>query len=87
MPFALNDNPLLFPILNAPIESVATDTESDKSGHEVLVDAAEKGGEGLWAGASLGLVTGFQARTGARVTWAGGVSVFSDEFIDKEIAP
>lgn len=51
------------------------------------MEAAEKGGEGLWAGASLGVVTGFQAKSGARVTWVGGVSVFSDEFIEKEIAP
>lgn len=81
-----NYNPLLVPILSAPAESVATDTESDKSGADVLVDAAEKGGEGLWAGAELQVVTGFQARgrsgsgSGARVVWAGGVSLFSDEF-------
>jgi len=52
-----------------------------------LVDAIEKGGEGLWAGSELGVVTGFQARSGARVTWAGGVDVFSDAFAKAEVAP
>jgi oligosaccharyltransferase complex subunit beta len=51
------------------------------------VDAAEKGGEGLWAGSQLGVVTGFQATSSARVVWAGGVELFGDEFAQKEVAP
>ena len=73
-------------ILRAPLESFASDTESDKDG-DTLVEAIEKGGEGLWAGSQLGVVTGFQARSGARVTWAGGVDVFSDVFAKAEVAP
>ena len=45
----------------------------------------EKGGEGLWAGSKMGVVTGFQALGNARVTWVGGVKVFSDEFALKEV--
>jgi len=51
-----------------------------------LVDAAEKGGEGLWAGNQLGVVAGFQVRGGARATWVGGIDVFSNEFMTKEIS-
>jgi oligosaccharyltransferase complex subunit beta len=95
VPFALGDNPLLVPILNGPPEGVAADAgtgtgtgaETDKSGADAFVEAAERGGEGLWAGANLGVVTGFQARTGGRVLWSGGVSVFSDEYASKDIAP
>lgn len=79
IPFYIRNNPLLVQILRAPTESFATDTESDK-GADVLVDAAEKGGEGLWAGADLHVVAGFQARGGGRVVWAGGVELFSDEY-------
>jgi oligosaccharyltransferase complex subunit beta len=79
IPFYIGNNPLLVPILRAPAESFATDTESDK-GADVLVEAAEKGGEGLWTGADLHVVTGFQARSGGRVVWAGGVDLFSDEY-------
>ena len=75
----------MVPILNAPAESFAADSESD-SGASALVDAAEKGGEGLWAGSSLGLDTGFQTLNGARATWVGGVEVFSDDYIQKEIS-
>ncbi|CAL1703321.1 unnamed protein product [Somion occarium] len=64
IPFSLQNNPLLVPILNA----------------------ADKGGEGLWAGSQLGLVTGFHALGGPRVTWVGGVDIFSDEYIQKEVA-
>lgn len=78
---------MLVPILLAPPESVATDTETDKSGADVLVDAAEKGGEGLWAGKELNVVTGFQARSGARVVFTGGVSLFSDEFANAKTVP
>ncbi|KAF9009511.1 oligosaccharyl transferase beta subunit [Cyathus striatus] len=84
IPFALGDNPLLVPILNAPSESFAA--EVDGGSADSIVDAAEKGGEGLWAGSSLGVVTGFQATTGARITWVGGVEVFSDEFAKKEVS-
>ncbi|KAF8311567.1 Dolichyl-diphosphooligosaccharide-protein glycosyltransferase [Clavulina sp. PMI_390] len=89
-------NPLIVPILNAPPESVATDTESDRSGADVLVDAADKGGEGLWAGPELQVVTGFQtyvgglgnapSGSGGRVVWAGGVSLFKDEFMKGTVA-
>ena len=86
MPFAFSPNPLLVPILNAPTESFATDTTSD-AGIDAVADAAEKGGEGLWAGSSLGLVAGFQALGGARTTWVGGVDMFTDEYAQMEIAP
>ncbi len=85
VPFAYSPNPLLVPILNAPSESFAADSTSD-SGAEAVVEAADKGGEGLWAGSQLGLVAGFQAHGGARVLWAGGVDLFSNEFAQKEVA-
>ena len=85
IPFAHGNNPLLVPILHAPIESFASDTDSD-SGAEVLFDAAERGGEGLWAGSTLGVVTGFQTRdSSARVTWVGGVELFSDSYVNKKL--
>ncbi|KAJ3562443.1 hypothetical protein NP233_g9568 [Leucocoprinus birnbaumii] len=83
--FALSNNPLIVPILNAPPHAFAS--EVDGGSADSLVDATEKGGEGLWAGSSLGLVTGFQTRNGARIVWAGGVEMFSDEFAQKEVAP
>ncbi|KDN41197.1 hypothetical protein RSAG8_07611, partial [Rhizoctonia solani AG-8 WAC10335] len=43
--------------------------------------------EGLWAGNSMSVVAGFQVAGGARATWVGGVSVFSDEFAKAEVAP
>jgi len=100
--FALSSNPLLFPILHAPAESFVGDL-SDASGlvSDALADAAEKGGEGLWAGSSLAVVAGFQTLVGggtghgtdagsgleqqARVAWVGGASLFSDEFAKKQI--
>ncbi|KAL0947621.1 hypothetical protein HGRIS_013710 [Hohenbuehelia grisea] len=82
---ALGNNPRLVPILRAPAESFAADS-TDDSGSIAVADAAEKGGEGLWAGSQMGLVTGFQVVGGARATWVGGVSVFSDEFAKKEIS-
>ncbi|KAI0933539.1 hypothetical protein AcW1_005344 [Taiwanofungus camphoratus] len=85
VPFAYGSNPLLVPILNAPPESFAADSDRD-SGADAIFDSAEKGGEGLWAGSSLGLVAGFQALGGARVTWVGGIELFSDDFANKEIA-
>ncbi|KAL6308693.1 dolichyl-diphosphooligosaccharide-protein glycosyltransferase [Sparassis latifolia] len=84
VPFALSNNPLLVPILNAPAESFAADSDSN-AGADAVLDAAEKGGEGLWAGSQLALVVGFQALHGARATWAGGVDLFSDEFAKKEL--
>ncbi|KAI0046906.1 dolichyl-diphosphooligosaccharide-protein glycosyltransferase [Auriscalpium vulgare] len=84
VPQALGANPLLVPLLRAPPESFAADTDKD-AGAEAVVDAAEKGGEGLWAGSALGVVTGFQTRDSARVVWAGGVELFGDEFAKKEI--
>ena len=85
IPFAHGNNPLLVPILHAPAESFASDTDSD-SGAEVLIDAAERGGEGLWAGSTLGVVTGFQTRdSSARVTWVGGVELFSDAYVNKKL--
>ncbi|KAH9852794.1 Dolichyl-diphosphooligosaccharide--protein glycosyltransferase subunit WBP1, partial [Lenzites betulinus] len=59
--------------------------DSDSSA-DVLVEAAEKGGEGLWAGSQLSLVTGFQTPTNARTTWIGGVDMFTDKFFNKEVA-
>jgi len=84
IPFAFGNNPLLVPILNAPPQSFAADSDSD-SGAEALYDASEKGGEGLWAGSSLGLVAGFQTLSGTRATFAGGVELFSDEYAQKEV--
>lgn len=86
IPFSLQNNPLLFPILNAPAESFAADSEND-SGAETVVQASEKGGEGLWAGSQLSLVAGFQTLGGVRATWVGGVDLFSNEYAQKETAP
>ncbi len=85
VPQALGNNPMLVPILKAPPQAFASDADSDK-GADALVEAAEKSGEGLWAGSSLSLVTGFQALSNARATWLGGVELFSDDFINKEIS-
>ncbi|KAG8899502.1 oligosaccharyl transferase glycoprotein complex, beta subunit, partial [Tulasnella sp. 403] len=82
----LGDNPLAFPILQAPPESFSTDTTED-GGANSLVDATEKGGEGLWAGSKMNVVSGFQVTNGARVTFAGGVKLFSNEFFETEVAP
>ncbi|TFK46346.1 Dolichyl-diphosphooligosaccharide-protein glycosyltransferase [Heliocybe sulcata] len=84
IPFALGNNPLLVPFLNAPAESFAADTTED-SGADALVDAAEKGGEGLWAGKDMSVVTGFQTVDGGRVLFVGGVELFNDEFAKKEV--
>ena len=82
IPAALGSNPLLFPFLHAPAESFASDAAAD-SGADLILEAADRGGEGLWAGSSLSLVTGFQTRNGGRVTWVGGVELFSDDFAKK----
>lgn len=84
IPAALGNNPLLFPILRAPAESFASDATTD-SGADSVLEAADRGGEGLWVGSSLSLVTGFQTRNGARVTWTGGVELFSDSFAKKHV--
>ncbi|KAI0263754.1 Dolichyl-diphosphooligosaccharide--protein glycosyltransferase subunit WBP1 [Gloeopeniophorella convolvens] len=84
IPFAHNNNPLLVPILKAPAESFASDADSDAGGDAVF-DSAERSGEGLWAGSSLGIVTGFQTRENGRITWAGGVELFSDEYANKPL--
>ncbi|SJL04776.1 uncharacterized protein ARMOST_08146 [Armillaria ostoyae] len=70
-------------ILNAPEESFAADSDSAT---DTFADAAEKGGEGLWAGSQLGVVSGFQVLNGARVAWVDGVDLFSDKFANKEIS-
>jgi len=77
--FAMSPNPMLFPIISAPAESFATDTTKDDEA-EILLEASNKGGEGLWAGSSMGVVAGFQTKSGARVVWAGSVDMFSDKF-------
>ncbi|KAF5349618.1 hypothetical protein D9756_009018 [Leucocoprinus leucothites] len=82
--FVLSNNPLIVPILNAPPYAFASEVDGGTA--DSLVDATEKRGEGLWAGSQLGLVTGFQAKNGARVVWTGGVELFSDEFAQKEVA-
>lgn len=53
------------PILNAPPEAFASDAASDKDA-QALVDAADKGGEGIWAGSELSVVSGFVTKTGGR---------------------
>ncbi|KAF6764640.1 dolichyl-diphosphooligosaccharide-protein glycosyltransferase [Ephemerocybe angulata] len=87
IPQALSTNPLLIPILRAPAESFASETLVTSGSADALVESAEKGGEGLWAGSSLSAVTGFQATNGARIAFVGGAEVFSDELAQKEVAP
>ncbi|KAG6886534.1 hypothetical protein C0992_003532 [Termitomyces sp. T32_za158] len=84
VPHSIGNNPMVVPILRAPAESFASET--DGGSPDALVDAAERGGEGLWAGSQLGLVTGFQTLDNSRVTFVGGADLFSDEFAQKEIS-
>jgi oligosaccharyltransferase complex subunit beta len=84
VPHAFGLNPFIVPILNAPTESFATDNTQD-SDADALVDATEKGGEGLWAGNSLGVVSGFQTRENTRVLWLGGYEMATDEFMSKAL--
>ncbi|KAI0668417.1 Dolichyl-diphosphooligosaccharide-protein glycosyltransferase subunit [Trametes maxima] len=84
VPQALGTNPMLVPLLKAPAQSFASDGDSDATAN-MIVEAAEKGGEGLWAGSQLSLVTGFQSLNNGRATWVGGVDLFTDEFFDKEV--
>lgn len=84
IPMSLGINPLLVPMLHAPPESFAA--EVDGGFADAIVDAADRGGEGLWAGSQLSVVTGFQTLNGARVTWVGGVDIFSNELAQKEVS-
>ena len=84
VPMSLGNNPLLVPILHAPAESFASEVDGGTA--DAIVDAAERGGEGLWAGSQLSVVTGFQTLNGARVTWVGGVDMFNDELAQKEVS-
>ena len=84
VPMSLGNNPLLVPILHAPPESFASEVDGGTA--DAIVDAAERGGEGLWAGSQLSVVTGFQTLNGARVTWVGGVDMFNDELAQKEVS-
>jgi oligosaccharyltransferase complex subunit beta len=84
-PHAFGSNPYLVPILNAPSESFAADSTGD-SDADALVDAAEKAGEGLWAGSQLGVVSGFQTKDSARAAWVGGVEMFTDQYFKKEVS-
>ncbi|KIY64111.1 oligosaccharyl transferase beta subunit [Cylindrobasidium torrendii FP15055 ss-10] len=82
IPFSVGNSPLLVPILNAPSESFASDSDSTT---ESIVESVEKGGEGLWAGSSLGLVTGFQVTDGGRALFLGGGAILSDAFANKAL--
>ncbi|KAF8638843.1 hypothetical protein AX17_001901 [Amanita inopinata Kibby_2008] len=84
VPHALGNNPLLVPILRAPPQSFAGEVGGSA---DALVDAAEKGGEGLWAGGQLSLISGFQALNNGRVTFVGGAEMFTDDFAQKNVAP
>lgn len=83
-PHALGNSPYLVPILRAPATSFAADS-TDDSGASAILDAAEKAGEGLWAGSQLGLVTGFQTTKNSRVVFTGSVELFSDEYARKAL--
>jgi oligosaccharyltransferase complex subunit beta len=80
----IGNNPLIVPVVRAPPESFAADSESDY-GADTIVDAAEKGGEGLWAGSQMGVVTGFQVSGDARAMFVGGIEVFSNDFAHREV--
>lgn len=82
VPHALGNSPYLLPILRAPATSFAADS-TDDSGAAAIVDAAERSGEGLWAGSHLGLVTGFQTTKNSRAVFAGSIELFSDEYARK----
>ncbi|TFK25753.1 dolichyl-diphosphooligosaccharide-protein glycosyltransferase [Coprinopsis marcescibilis] len=85
IPQALGNSPLIVPILKAPAESFAGELLTQGGSAESLVDAADKGGEGLWAGSSLGVVTGFQTASGGRITWLGGADMLTDELFQKSL--
>lgn len=49
------------------------------------MEAADKGGEGLWAGSQLALAAGFQTLSGnARAVWLGGSEMLADGLIQKK---
>ncbi|CAG7846645.1 Dolichyl-diphosphooligosaccharide--protein glycosyltransferase 48 kDa subunit Short=Oligosaccharyl transferase 48 kDa subunit; AltName: Full=Oligosaccharyl transferase beta subunit 1 {ECO:0000312/WormBase:T09A5.11}; Flags: Precursor [Serendipita indica DSM 11827] len=83
--FGISTNPMLFSIVNAPAESFATDTTKEEEA-EILIESANRGGEGLWAGSAMSVVAGFQTKSGARVVWAGGVDMFSNDFASSTLA-
>ncbi|EAU81990.1 dolichyl-diphosphooligosaccharide-protein glycosyltransferase [Coprinopsis cinerea okayama7 len=85
VPQSLGLNPFIVPILKAPAESFAGELPSQGGSAEALVEATEKGGEGLWAGSSLGVVTGFQTANGGRITWLGGADMLTDELFQKQL--
>ncbi|KAG9318109.1 Dolichyl-diphosphooligosaccharide--protein glycosyltransferase subunit WBP1 [Chiua virens] len=85
VPHALGNSPYLIPILRAPATSFAADSFDD-AGAAAILDAAEKNGEGLWAGSQLGLVTGFQTIKNSRVVFAGSVDLFSDAYARKALS-
>ena len=84
IPQALGTNPRLVPILKAPKQSFAAEAAVTSGSADALVESADKGGEGLWAGSSLSVVTGFQAANNARITFLGGPEILSNELAEKE---
>jgi len=83
IPFAHGNNPLLVPILHAPTESFASDTDSD-AGADALFDAAEQRRRGSLGRSGARHRHWFSTRdNSARVTWVGGVELFSDEYANK----
>lgn len=83
-PHALGNSPYLVPILRASATSFAADS-TDDVGASAILEAAEKIGEGLWAGSHLGLVTGFQTTQNSRVVFAGSIDLFSDAYARKAL--
>lgn len=76
VPFYTNSNPQLFSILHTPAESFASDANSGEGAKDsagaasAVVESAEKGGEGLWAGESMSVVAGFVVKgSGARLVF------------------
>jgi oligosaccharyltransferase complex subunit beta len=68
---AARDQPLVLPLLRGLETTYSADPNSKGTG----IDE-----EGPYvAGTSTGLVTGFQARNGARILWSGSTDLFSDE--------
>ncbi|KZO95106.1 Dolichyl-diphosphooligosaccharide-protein glycosyltransferase 48kDa subunit [Calocera viscosa TUFC12733] len=71
-----SSNPLLVNFLNAPPTSYAADPLEPA---DAVVEAAASGGEGLWAGGRMGLVTGFEVLLGGgRAMWVGSLDLFAD---------
>ena len=74
---SLGNRPLLFPILSASRTAYTYDTKEEFGYAE---DPSS-------AGTQMHYVTGLQARNNARVTVAGSVDMFSDEFFGMEVKP